>query len=215
MNRCILVTRPSYDRPTRYISAWAEIVIKEARKRGEKVLDLVKERVNRKVFESMVVHNKPSLIFLNGHGDYDRISGHDHEILIQAGDNESVLSSAIVYNLSCRAAAELGERSIQSGTTAFIGYKNNFVLINDPTKRTRPLEDEIAKLFLVPSNQVVTSLLKGHTVTEAHQASLHSSFRNISRMLTSEASDADRSIIPYLLWNAKSQVCLGDRQARM
>jgi hypothetical protein len=207
----ILITRPKHDGATRYLFYWAEKIIGLAKQKGIKILDLKEKRANKKEFVSIMSKMKPLLIFLNGHGADDRVNGHNDEILIKAGENEDLLKNKIVYTLSCRSGNDLGPKSINAGTLSYVGYNDDFVFIWDEDKLTRPLEDKTAELFLGPSNYVVESLLKGHTVDESYKRSQKLFIDNIQKVLTSESS----YLAPYLLWDARHQVCLGDGASKL
>ena len=54
----------------------------KAQKKGFSVLNLEEKRANHKVVNSMLKKREPSLIFFNGHGNEDSITGHNNESLI-------------------------------------------------------------------------------------------------------------------------------------
>ena len=54
MNKYILVVRPSFDRTTKYLSAWAEKNFKLAVEKGNTILDLKDKRAKRKEVVSMI-----------------------------------------------------------------------------------------------------------------------------------------------------------------
>lgn len=207
MKRSLLVTRPNFDLTTRYISKWAKKIIALAKEKGGDVFDLDKNRANRKEFESVMRKKRPSLVFLNGHGDYNAVAGQDNEALIRADDNEGLLKSKIVYALSCRSGKILGPSSIKSGADAYIGYDEDFIFLYDETKRTLPEQDKTAEMFLEPSNQVMVSLLKEHTPKEAHLNSKRSFARQIKKLLSSQSTSLESSAVRYLIWNMRHQVC--------
>lgn len=211
----LLVTRPNYDYTTRYISTWAEKVIEWAKVRGHIILDLEEDRACRKDFESMIKKHSPSLLFLNGHGDDNMVTGQNNDIVLRVGQNETVLKNTITYALSCRSAKVLGAQSIAYGARAYIGYQEDFIFMYTNEKRTRPYEDRTADLFLEPSNQVVVSLLKGHTVHNAHLNARKAFFRNIQELLTSEASKEGSASVRYLLWDMQNLVYHGDGKATL
>jgi len=39
----------------------------------------------------MIKRNEPTLIFLNGHGDYDLVAGQDNDKLVCAEENDGIL----------------------------------------------------------------------------------------------------------------------------
>lgn len=207
MKHSLLVTRPNFDLTTRYISVWAKKIIVLAQEKGNKVFDLDKKRANRKEFESVIRKKETSLVFLNGHGDYNLVAGQDNEELMRVGDNEELLNSKIVYALSCRSGKMLGPSSIKSGADAYIGYDEDFIFLYDENKRNQPEQDKIAEIFLGPSNQVMVSLLKNHTPEEAHKNSKQSFARKIKKLLSSKSTVVESSSVRYLIWNMQHQVC--------
>lgn len=213
MDKDVLITRPKYDYTTRYISTWSEKVIDFVKLKGAILIDLLGGRATRKELESILHKKNPRFVIINGHGNDTLVCGQDGEVLIEAGINDNVLKSRIVYALSCRSAKILGLKSIESGASAYIGYVEDFIFMYSNEKRGHPLEDKTAELFLEPSNQVAISLLKGRTAGEAHQNSKRFFFRNIQKLLTSESSLEDSSTLRYLFWDMQHQVCLGDQSA--
>lgn len=211
----MLTTRPNSDRTTRYIAEWAQQVIDLAKQKGHNVLDLAGQRANRKEFESMVRKNKPSFLFLNGHGNADVVTGQNEEPLVQVNDNEEILKGSVTYALSCSAGKTLGPHAVKNGATAFIGYRDEFIFLFNEAQRTRPGQDALAVFFAEPSNQVAISLLKGHTAKEAHEKSKRTFVRGIRKLLTSQATDQESAAIRYLLWDMQHQVCLGNGDAKI
>jgi hypothetical protein len=210
MSKILLITRPRHDPTTHYLFYWAKIIIDLAKKKGFKILDLKKKRATKKEFTSIMPRKQSCFVFLNGHGDVDRVEGHDDEILVRVGENEELLEFKIVYALSCKSGKELGVASIEKGGEAYIGYDDDFIFWHDPDKTARPLADTTAGLFLEPSNYVATSLLKGHTVKDSCNRSKGLFMRNIHKLLTSRSSS---EFVPYLLWDMRHQVCRGNEDA--
>jgi len=213
MEKTLLTTRPKHDSTVRYLFYWSKEIIKLAEEKGIKVWNLEGERANRKEVESIIKKRKPSLIFLNGHGNDGAVAGHNDEILVEAGDNGDILNSKIVYALSCKSGKELGPESIKKGATAYIGYDDDFIFIADPNKVADPLSDETAGLFLEASNQVMKSLLKGHTAKDCHNKSREIFARNAAKV--AYGNSKDYLLSTYLLWDAEHQVCLGNQNATL
>lgn len=214
MSSSVMVVRPEYDYPTRYISAWAEKIIKLAEEKGFRTIDLHKNRAVKKQVEGILSKKNPALVFLNGHGGPNFIVGHDEQVILEAGLNDHLLQSKIIYALSCSSALILGPSSVEKGATAYIGYNDEFALVYDIGKRTRPEEDKLADLFLGPSNQVMVSLLKGHEVQEAYKNSRDFFRRNIMKLLTSAATGEETSSVPYLLWDMECLAYAGNGSAK-
>ena len=212
MSKKLLITRPEHDDTTHYLSNWSKKAIDIAQSKGIKILDMPKKRANKLEVTSMISKQKPELIIFNGHGDDNVVGGHKDEPLIIEGKNERLLKEKITYAISCKSAKKLGPKSISSGAKTYIGY-DDFVFIYNPDKITHPLDDETAKLFLAPSNELIISLIKGNTTEEACKRSKQFFNNNIKKLLSSESSKEDASMIRYLWWDMNHQVCLGDKKA--
>ena len=210
MTKRLLLTRPDHDYATRYLSAWAEKIFDLAKKKGCSIIDLRRERANFKEVESVLQKRKPCFVIINGHGDDDLVTGYKNEMLLRAGFNSSLLQGKIIYAISCRSARVLGEEAGQYENTAYVGYKDDFILIYLEECRTRPAEDKLAGLFLDPSNLVASSLLKGHTAGKSVLRARQEFFRNIQKLLTSKTKTEDSSILRYLLWDMKNLTLCGN-----
>lgn len=215
MKRTLLVTRPCYDEATNYLFYYAGLLISEAESKGIPVLDLKRPRLTRKIFTNIIDEHKPGFVFFNAHGDEktiygDRI-GKDDEVLVRENDNHNILDSRIVYARSCCSAASLGE-ACEGG--CFIGYRVPFSFWIDERWSSKPSNDDIARLFLEPSNLVVSSLLKGNNAKEAVDKSLNLSKKNIMRLLEEKEEPGAMASV-MLLWNNMAGLCIaGDESMR-
>lgn len=212
-NKKILVTRPNHDLTTSYLFYWSNPVLDIAKSRSYSVLDLQGRKATQEYLVSYIKKNNPALIFFNRHGSQNTITGHENEVLVESGKNENLLSSKIIYARSCESAKILGKKSVEKGAVTFIGYINKYVFLYMTEKITKPLQDTIAKLFLEPSNLVPISLLKGSTTADAYEKSQRGMRRNLSFVLSTEASSFEKNTAPYLWSNIKSQVVVGDSTA--
>jgi len=206
----LLITRPEHDYATRYLSAWSEKLFDLIKSKGYLIIDLYRERANRKEIESVLSKRNSDLVIINGHGSDDAVAGHDNNLLIKTGDNSSLLSNKITYAISCRSARVLGKEIAQNAETAYIGYKDDFIFVYLEKYRTRPIEDKFAGLFLGPSNLVVTTLLKGHSAKESVSRARQEFLRNIQGLLTSKVKSDDSSALRYLVWDMRNLVLQGD-----
>lgn len=211
MNKTLLITRPKHDPIVYYLFYWAQKIIDLANKKHIKVLDLSRKRANPKENMSMLKKQCPSLVFFNGHGSDDSIAGHNDQVLVAVGKNEQFLFSKIIYALSCRAGRKLGPKSIKAGAAGYIGYDADFIFFADEDKIREPLKDETAKLFLEPSNQVMICLLKGHDIKYSHEQSKKKFVESAQKVASSESHNSE--LIPFLFWDMKHQVCLGNENA--
>lgn len=212
----ILITRPNHDITTNYLYYWAGQVIDEARERASfNVTDLKGKRVKKDIFTGIVKKINPTFIFLNGHGNSKCITGYDDEVIIESTANENLLTKRITYALSCSSASVLGRESVKKGAKSYIGYDDEFIFMFDESKISKPLNDKTAKQFIKPSNQIASSLIKGNTVGDAYKKSQKLFKQTITTLLSSESPQDDIGQLPYLLWDMKHQVCLGDLKAKL
>lgn len=212
-NKGFLITRPRSDYLTNLIFHLCDNVLAVAHAKGYRIYQLDAEKANRKLFNSYVRKNKLSLVFLNGHGNTDCVTGHDEEVLIGVGDGDDALTGAIVYARSCDAAVNLAVALVENGTKAFLGYKRKYYLASSVGRVSRPRNDKLARRFIEPANLAVTTLLKGNTVEEADNRSKFEMMKNVFSMLSSAATDEERSAAPLLYSNVRNQVIIGNKLA--
>lgn len=212
MNKSILITRPDYDLITKYFYIWSKGIIDFAKNKSFDVYDLKGKKSNKKEFMSYIDKRFPSIIFLNGHGNANSFTGHNGEMLI---DLESVLKNSIIYARSCEVGQNLGFKLIENGAKTFIGYNRKFFCGYTPEKITKPLEDNIAGLFLEPSNLVVSTLLKNNSAQEAHNRSKEQMYKNFRKMISSTATFEEKYSARWLWSNLNSQVLFGDSLAKI
>lgn len=211
MNKTLLITRPKHDATVHYLFHWSKKVIEEAEEKGIIVWNLESQRARFREVESFLKNKKPSLVFFNGHGNDNCVMGHDNEVLVAVDKNEQLLVSKIIYALSCRSGKGLGCKSVENGALGYMGYDDDFIFVMEQNKIGNPLMDKTAKLFLEPSNRLMTCLLKGHPIKYSHEQSKKFFRRNIRKVATSESQDS--YLIRYLFWDMRHQVCLGNENA--
>lgn len=183
MNRILLVTRPKYDDSTEYLASYASLVLKEAKRLNVKKKDFEAEKANPDEVSKFISKLSPKLLFLNGHGDSECLKGHKGEILFSVSKNLDLLKDRIIYARACHAGLSFGEKVVENNEGCFIGYKNPFSFWIDGARSATPLKDNIAKLFLFPSNEIINSLLKGKTTQEAHQISKKMMVESMKKIL--------------------------------
>lgn len=214
MDRTILITRPEYDAATFYLSRWSEVIIDQAQKRNIRVIDLNGEKANKERVVGTLEKTSVKLAIFNGHGSEAAIYGQDDKAILEMSDTKAV-KNKIIYARACRAAIILGHNSIAAGATSFLGYTSDFILFRTLSSERQPLKDEVARMFMEPSNYVSISLLKGHTTGEANKRSKDLFRKNIEKLIIAGPTAADFRTISGLLRNMNHQVCLGNREATM
>lgn len=215
MSKTLLLTRPNHDHLTTYLFYWCEHILKEAKEKSFKVLDLYSEKANYIKFNSYIKKHKPDLVIINGHGNNATVTGYNNEPIIAINKNDDILENTVAYIRSCQVASKLGEACIRKKAIAIIGYNRNFALPTSADRTTDPLKDNVAKLFIEPSNLIPISLIKGNTVKEAHIKSKKAMVSNFRFMISTKASQAQKDAAPYLWSNLKGQVILGDDSVKI
>ena len=210
----LLITRPEHDITTRYLSRWSEKVIKKASRKGIDIIDLCRDKANRKRVIGILEKRNPNWVFLNGHGSDNLVAGHNNEIILKDSDKKAV-NLKIIIARSCKSAKGLGRKAIAHGAIAYIGYKEDFWFSYNTAKISRPLEDKTAALFLEPSNHIIISLLKGHSTGHANNKSKALFRRNIEKLLIEGPIAEDYNAIRHLYWDMTHQVCLGNQDATL
>lgn len=214
MHKC-LITRPNHDKVTSYLYSWSKEIIENKDILNIQFLDLKGPDVTKEKVESYLKKQSPRIVLFNGHGNFWSVCGFKDESIISAGNNEELLSGKIVYSLSCSSAAKLGEKAVENGCDAFVGYKNPFILCSDSNREATPLKDSIAASFLRPSNKLSISLLRGCAAKEASDKSKDEFKKEIAKYQASSAFEGADRIAAALVWNMVNQVVVGDSSAKI
>jgi len=202
----LLITTPCYDKGTHYLRAWSQPLIADAEKRGVDVKNLDKDETTKEKFQSYVGKRPVDVIVINGHGNDIAVAGKDNEeIILSVGDGDNLLKDKDVFIRACSSGVVLGPSIMKNGAKGFIGYEQDFIVPLDKDSIGRPLEDKIAAPILECSNQIITSLIKGHSVSEAQAASMKKYEEKFDELSSSNV--ATTHILPFLLWNMEFQVC--------
>ncbi len=208
----ILFSRPDHDQIITYLYMYSRKLVEYAKQKSHNVLNEEKINANKNRITGVIKKKKPDLIMFNGHGDEKTICGHNNQPLIELGKNHYLLKSAIVYCLSCKSALELGKKSVEDGTTTFIGYEDDFALGRDTRYDSTPSKDKIGNLFLGPSNLLMESLIKGNVTGEAVEKCKNRMKEDISRLRTSSEQN-EQDALPYLYSNYACLAIHGDNSA--
>ena len=215
MNKGIIITLPRHEYATDYLAVSSKSIIQEADKRGIKVKELKDKSANRKDFETFIKSLDYKMVVFNGHGSEDTISGYKDTPIVQAGVNDSLLEGRITYARSCWAGCVLGEQCMKNDREGcFIGYKLPFMFYIDERWRSNPHKDNVAPIFLEPSNLVPISLIKGNSALQAHEKSKKQILKTINKILRKGSDEA--FLFAEKLWNNYTgQVLIGNESATL
>ena len=91
----------------------------------------------------------------------------------------------------------------------FIGYELPFKFYHDITWEGNPSRDQIAPLFLEPSNVVPVSIIKGKIAKDAHYTSKRAILKNMNKIL--RKGNPESIAFAEVLWNNyEGQVLIGN-----
>lgn len=202
----LLITRPRHDTATNYLYHWSGQILKVADSKSMRVIDLPKDKADKKNVQGYLKNDKANLVVFNGHGNDSVITGHDDQTLLSADENLDFLKGKTLFVRACRAARVLGRKAADSGGY-FVGYKEDFVFLHQSDKNSdffrNPLSDELARPFMECSNQVAISLVKGHPPKAANEKSMEVYKRELNKMFVSNAESYN---LPFLFSNMVNQV---------
>ncbi len=212
MDKGIIITLPSADYATEYLSQFSGEIIKKAAEKGVNVKKLSSEQANRKEFEKTVNKLDYRMIIFNGHGSEKSIKG-NNETLIRSGDNDHVLKERITYARSCHAGKSLGRYCMRNSKQGcFIGYDRPFMFYTDKNWISVPGKDRVAPLFLKPSNLVPISIIKGNSALHAHENGRKQILKNINKTLRKGGRES--FLFAAALWNNYAgQILAGNSSA--
>jgi len=205
----VLITRPNHNVPTQYFYYWSKKIIETAKLMEMDVLDLKVEMANKKAFDKAIKSN-PAFVIMAGRGHFKKAKMADNEILIEQEDCGKMKSKTICAFLS-KSAEGLGEKSVASGATAYIGHDDDFILCCAPQKRSDPLLDEMAGFFLDPLRALVEDVLRGKTANISTEMAKKALKENIKKAGNSKYD----FIAPYLLWNMKHLKCIKKERIKL
>ncbi|MDP2749951.1 MAG: hypothetical protein Q8O89_03915 [Nanoarchaeota archaeon] len=216
MQSGLLITCPENDDATAYLSFYSKFITEEADKRSLRTKVIKDRQLNMKDFSEIMKKIDYKLVVLNGHGAPDSIFGYRQNIIIKLGENDGLLKDRIVYARSCDAGSLLGPECMK-GTSggSFIGYNKPFIFFVDQKWSAKPSNDNVAKLFLEPSNVVPISLIKGNTASESHDNAKKHMLRTMNKLIKL-GEEHETPFYLAALWNNYSgQVIYGNGETKL
>ena len=216
MQKGLLITCPEHDDATAYLTYFSKEIIKEAEDKTLKTKKIEDSELNLKRFSEIIEKIDYRLIVLNGHGSPDSILGYKQNAIIKIGENDKLLKERIVYARACNAGMILGPECMkETNDGSFIGYSLPFIFFVDQKWSTKPHNDNVARLFLEPSNLVPISIIKGHTSSEAHNNGKRQTLKTMN-MLLKEKHEQEIPFYLEALWNNYiGQVIFGNSEAKL
>jgi len=216
MTRRFLITRPMHDVNTTYLHDFCSDILKKAKSAKDiHVTDLEGREATRVNLASAISKENPGLVFLNGHGDRDKVCGHRDEVIL---DNQNIplVKDRIMYALACNSLESLGPLAVDNGARAYVGYKAPFMFVHDPTRESCTLKDSCALPFRRACEAMIRSLVFGSSVGESIDETKKEYISSIRSYGDSSADPyGDTPLIRFALaWDHEFLDAVGDRSAR-
>ena len=203
MVKNFLITRPTHDLITSYLHDFSKEIIQTIKGTNDiHVTDLEGAKATRLKIEECINKENPGLVFLNGHGDKNRVAGHKGEIVLDR-KNIDLTKNKIIYALSCDSLEGLGPIAINKGANAYVGYNARFMLVRDPSRAANPGKDKNALPFKRACCKLINALVFGMPISEAIARTKEEYRHSIKSYGTSEDDPyGDTPLIRFALaWN--------------
>ncbi len=207
---CILFCRPNHDNTLNYLHHYSKELVSLAKSSRHKTIDREGSKVTQKEILKIIEKKNPNFIMFNGHGSPTSILGHKDSPLILLGKNHHCLSGDIVYSFSCSSGLSLGRESVKGKLKCFIGYDLDFALGKDPDSQAVPKRDKVAKLFLEPSNILVSSIISGFDVENSIIKAKEKMIDNVWYLSTTKDFLEASYFAPFLFGNYVGLKAHGD-----
>jgi len=213
MNKILLTTRPDYDDGTAYLSYYTSLILRKAEELGIDNKDFHGNDLTVEKVIKYIIKKEPKLIFVNGHGNSESLEGNKEDILFSTDKNIELLKNKIVYARACHAGLSFGPKMVKDNKGCFIGYNTPFSFWIDGSRSSTPAKDKTAELFLLPSNEVMLSLIKGNDAETSNEKSKEMIIENMKKVLRMEEKKEPGAIgWLEILWNNfDGQVLYGKR----
>jgi hypothetical protein len=215
MAKQFLITRPKHDKETSYLYSFSKSIIVIVKENNKiRLTDLNGSKANRKNVEVFLNTKDKTLVFFNGHGDERTIFGHNDTPILDK-KNVKLTIDKIVYALACNSLVTLGEWAIKEKARAYIGYKDEFMWIGDPSRSASPDKDKNAMPFRKACHCLIHMLVKGTPVGETVEKTKEEYKKLIKNYGTCEDDPfGDAPAIGFALsWNMLSLDMKGDKCA--
>jgi hypothetical protein len=193
-----------------YGSTTLHQIVESNKQSGQDITELMGAEANPTKIKAVLAAKNPLFCSMIGHGSESIYTCQSLAPLLHAENvTELALISGRVLDLcSCLTATTLGPALVDSGTTAYVGYRQEFwFYIGDAAGSTRAVNSPFLAEF-----QFVASILRGKSTGEARTAQLAKYDEEIAYWTTGEGKNhADASELAQILTLNKSiSVFLGE-----
>ncbi len=215
MAKQFLITRPRHDKETSYLHSFSKAIIQIATEdQAMRLTELDGSLANRREVEAALSTKDQTLAFFNGHGDEETVYGHEDKPILDR-NNVPLTDKKIIYALACSSLVTLGKLAIQNGARAYIGYRDEFMWVGDPSTSAVPDKDKNAAPFRKVCHILIRSLVTGISTGKSLEKTRAEYRRLIKAYGTSEDDPfGDVAAIGFALsWDLTCLDMVGDANA--
>ncbi len=141
----ILGVHVALDEPTVYASAWASMLMREARGAGHEARELTGSMVTPYGLLSSMEQYIPDLVILAGHGNSTTFFGAGLQKVLQACQNDGMMKGSQCVFISCLSGLVLVPSIVSKGGIVATGFTRNYSFMIDGTGN--PATDVYAASF--------------------------------------------------------------------
>ena len=206
----VLFFRPNADFAMKYASAWLGAGVEEALRRGYKVVDLVNEACTFESLKAALQAEPIGVAMMGGHGNATTFTGYEQQAVLQACQNDEVMSGTISHFLSCLVGQELLPSIISKKGISTIGYQVDFQFM---VNTEYPVEtDPYAEPFKDLTVTIITKILDGSPLKDVWKAGVAKCDEWIAKLWKRPETDW-AEVISCLQHDHDGLIALGDKEA--
>jgi hypothetical protein len=201
---------PDHDLACKYGASWIGEGIAEATRRGYKVIDLYEGECTYDTLASVIASEKIDVAFMFGHGAPATFTGYNLNVVLQACQNDQIMSGTISHFLSCSVGQVLLPSMIGKTAISTIGYQVDFEFMVDTSS---PVEqDPYAEPFKDVTVTIIKKILEGAPLIDVWQAGIDKCDEWIAKLWTKPETDW-AEVISCLEHDRDGMIALGDKEA--
>lgn len=194
------------DEPTQYASAWASMLMIEARAAGHEARELTGSMVTPYGLLSSMEQYRPDLVILAGHGTSRTYLGAGYQTVLEACQNDGMMAGSQCIFISCLSGLVLVPSIVSKGGIVATGFTREYSFMIDGTGN--PATDTYAASFTRIWSEACRIIFRGGTWPEFYAAWKRLSDEEIARWGASSDPLA-ASVILCLRQNRNSIVVNG------
>jgi len=169
------------------------------------------DATKEKIFETIQTYH-PQRAIMAGHGNANTYTAQREEVVLQACQNDEIMSGTLSHFISCSVGVELLPSIIKKGGVGTIGYMVDFTFMVNTDYSVE--QDPYAEPFKDVTVTIITKLLQGATLQQVWQAGVDKCNEWIAKLRPKTEIDW-AEVIASLEHDRDGLVAFGDKSARV